>query len=75
MKQNIDAGDVPPRRLVLKFAIVLAGLTQVQLAKAAGISPAKLSRIIGGHVCPTNAERKNIAKVLRAREKELFPEA
>jgi transcriptional regulator with XRE-family HTH domain len=60
---------------ILKMTIFESGKTQLTIAKRAGLSAARLSRIIHGH--PPEAtpdEKKALAKVLRRSVHELFSE-
>lgn len=55
----------------LKLAI-LDRSTQTEVAKKAGLSESRLSRIIRGHYAPTDDEKKALARVLRKPVHELF---
>lgn len=58
----------------LKMAIMARGTTQIAVAKKAGLSEARLSRIIHGHDEPTENEKTALAKALRCKVQELFSE-
>ena len=64
-----------PKNLSLKFAILESGLTQIAVAKAADIHDSRLSRIVNGHDDPSDAEIKALARVLKRKPVQLFPEA
>jgi len=58
--------------LGLKLKMLQRGIRQTRMAVAMGWDPAKLSRIVNEVVPPSDAERKSIAKYLKASEDELF---
>lgn len=59
----------------LKMAIFESPDTQTTVAKRAGLSESRLSRIIHGHSPePSDDEKKAIAKALRRKVQELFAE-
>lgn len=60
--------------LTLKMAIAAKGTTQTVVAKRAGISEARLSRIIHEHQQPSEDEKSAIAKALRLKVHDLFSE-
>jgi len=64
-----------PKNLALKIAIVESGRTQIEVAKEGDIPESRLSRIINGHDEASDAERKAIARILKRKARELFPEA
>lgn len=64
-----------PKNLALKVAIVKSGMLQVDIAEAIDMHDTKLSFIVNGRREPTDAERKAIARVLKRKVAELFPEA
>jgi transcriptional regulator with XRE-family HTH domain len=57
----------------LKVAILERGRTQIEVAHRTGIAESRLSKIVRGHVEPTKAERRCIAKELGADEASIFP--
>ena len=61
--------------LPLKIAIVESGRSQLELAKATDMHESRLSHIVNGHRDPSDAERKALARVLRRKIADLFPEA
>jgi transcriptional regulator with XRE-family HTH domain len=64
-----------PKNLALKIAIVESGLSQIEVAKAVDLHESRLSHIINGHREPSEAERKALARVLKRKPAQLFPEA
>lgn len=64
-----------PKNLALKIAIVESGLSQVDVAEAVDLHESRLSQIINGRREPSDAERKAIARVLKRKPAQLFPEA
>ena len=62
-------------RATLRDAIFRSGRSQREIARAAGIGEAELSRIVRGRMNPTPEEQKAIAKVLRQDPVQLFSEA
>jgi transcriptional regulator with XRE-family HTH domain len=67
--------ETMPRNLALKIAIVESGLSQVEVAKAAGIHPSKLSQFVNGHRVASDAERRILARVLKRKPTQLFEAA
>jgi transcriptional regulator with XRE-family HTH domain len=65
--------SVPEMNLSLKMLIVKRRMSQVAIARKTGISESRLSRIVHGHDEPTAAEKQAIARVLRAKVVDLFP--
>ena len=59
----------------LAIAILDSGKPQIVIAKKAGIHETRLSKIVNGHLEPTDDERKVLARVLRRRVVDIFPEA
>jgi len=59
-------------RYQLKMAVVRLGVPQYVVAKRAGLSETRLSRIVQGRLQPTPDERRRLARVLGASENELF---
>lgn len=51
------------------------GLTQRQLARAIDTTPARVSRIIRGHLNPSPRERAKVSRVLGIPSWRLFPNA
>lgn len=64
-----------PKNLALKIAILESGSSQIEVAKASGIHESRLSRFVNGHYEPNDAERKALARVLKRKAAQLFPEA
>lgn len=50
-------------------------LTQLQAARLVGMQMLRWNRIENSYIDPTPAERRAIAKALKAKADELFPEA
>ena len=48
----------------LKFAVIKSGKTQIEIAREAKIQEYKLSKIVNGHIKPTESEIRKIAIVL-----------
>jgi transcriptional regulator with XRE-family HTH domain len=57
----------------LKIALFRQGLRQMDLARLVQADPARISRILRGHVRPRPRERARIARVLRLPSWQLFP--
>lgn len=64
-----------PKNLALKIAIVESERSQVEIAKDADIPESRLSKLVNGHDEPTDTERKSLAKILKKKPAQLFPEA
>lgn len=60
--------------LALKMAILKSGKTQARIAQNIGIGDARLSRIVQGYEEASDAEKQAIAKQIKARVSELWPE-
>lgn len=60
--------------ITLKVAIVQSGQAQVEIAKAARMHESKLSKIVNGHLLPTEDEAALIAAAIGRQVSELFPE-
>jgi len=63
-----------PKNIALKIAIVESGLSQVDIAEAADLHESRLSHIVNGRRDANDAERKVLARVLKRRVTQLFPE-
>ena len=59
----------------LKIAILDYQEPAWRVAKQAGISDSKLSKIVNGYILPTEDEMNRLAQVLGKGREELFPEA
>ncbi len=59
----------------LKIAIIAAGRPQYELARVAGLSETRLSRLATGRVQPSADERRVLAEALGVAISQLFPEA
>ena len=57
----------------LKVTLFRLGISQAELAQRIESTPARVSRIIRGHVRPGARERARIARVLRVPSWQLFP--
>jgi len=66
---------MPKKNLALKIAIVESGLSQVDIAEAADLHESRLSQIINGRRQARDAEQKALARVLKRKPTQLFPEA
>jgi transcriptional regulator with XRE-family HTH domain len=64
-----------PKNLALKIAILESGFSQLEVAKAADIPESRLSHLVNGHREPSDAEARILARVLKRKPKQLFPEA
>ncbi len=60
--------------LALKVAIVTSGFTQRAVAQKAGMSELRLSQLVNRRIPVTADDKRLLAKVLRRRQSELFPE-
>jgi len=67
--------EIMPKNLALKIAIIESGRSQVDIAKEVGLHDTKLSFIVNGHREASPAERKALARVLKRKQADLFPEA
>ena len=63
---------VAKRNLALKVAILHSGRTQRATAERLGMDETRLSKLIAGKGCPTESERKALARAVRRPEAELF---
>lgn len=63
-----------PKNLALKIAIIESGRSQIETAHAAGLHESQLSHLVNGHRVPSDAERKALARVLKRKPAQLFPE-
>ena len=63
-----------PKNLALKIAIIESGLSQVDVAEAIDVHDTHLSRIVNGRREASESERKALARVLKRKAAELFPE-
>ena len=57
----------------LKTALFASETTQLTISQKTGIQEARLSKIVRGHVEPSDTERKLIARALRKPVADLFP--
>jgi transcriptional regulator with XRE-family HTH domain len=57
----------------LKTAIFSSGTTQTAVSQKTGIHESRLSRIVRGHIDPTNDEKRAIARALRRQVSDFFP--
>lgn len=64
-----------PMNMALKIAIVESQLSQVDIAEAAEIHESRLSQIVNGRRKPNPAEQKTLARLLKRKAADLFPEA
>lgn len=62
------------KNLALRIAIIESGLTQADVAEAVDMHDTKLSMIVNGRREPSDAERKAIARILKRKASELFPD-
>ena len=62
-------------RTKLKSAMLESGKTQYTIAREAGMSETRLSRIVMDRLEPTTAERQRLARVLKVAQSALFPGA
>ncbi len=60
---------------VLKHLLIDYPEPAWRVAKQAGISDSKLSKIVNGYILPTEEEMNRLAQVLGKGREELFPEA
>ena len=65
---------VPPVRRALKVRLAELDLSQIQLAYAINRDSGQVSKWIRGWADPPPEVKKDIARVLRSRVEELFPE-
>jgi transcriptional regulator with XRE-family HTH domain len=61
------------RLLRLKFALFQKQISQAQLAREIGRTPAHVSRIVRGRVKPRARDRRRISSFLGISEAQLFP--
>ena len=64
-----------PKNKHLVIAMLDREVTQIEVAKKAGLSESRLSRIVNGHDAPTRNEKESIAKALRRPVDAVFPSA
>ena len=65
---------MPTKNLALKIAIVESGMSQFDVAEAAKLHDSYLSMLVNGRRQPSDAVRKAIARVLKRKVGELFPQ-
>ena len=63
-----------PTNYALKLAIIQTAWKQKSVAEAMGISPGRLSKIVGGFARPTEGEKNHLARILGKTREELFME-
>lgn len=59
--------------MTLRETRFLKGLNQYDLSLRTGISQSKISLMENGYVVPREDEKKKIAKVLRCKVEDIFP--
>lgn len=59
----------------LKVVLDSKGISQLDLYKQTGISPASLSNIVTGRLIPYDGWKKRISEALDVSEQEIFPES
>lgn len=64
-----------PMNLALKFALIESGKKQIVVANEIGIDESTLSKIVNGHMDASDDVKRSLAKVLRKKVDQLFPEA
>lgn len=62
------------RRIAMRVRRAALDLTQVKAARLAGLTMLRYSRIETGYYDPTPDEQRAIAKALKAKRGDLFPE-
>lgn len=60
--------------VALKVAIIEAGWVQIELANKLGIHESTFSKIVNGHLEPSDEQKQAIARVLGRTVDQLFPE-
>jgi hypothetical protein len=58
--------------LQLKISILQSPWTAKIIAESAGLTPGRLSKIVGGYSRPTKSEKTRIASILQRPEMALF---
>lgn len=66
---------MPKKNLALKIAILESGRSQVEIAADADLHESRLSQLVNGRRRASDAERKTLARILKRRPAQLFPEA
>ncbi len=56
----------------LKRAILRSGLKQLAIAERAGIDMVRLSKIVNGHIQPSEREKFKIAEAIGIEEQKIF---
>jgi transcriptional regulator with XRE-family HTH domain len=64
-----------PKNIALKIAILHSGLSQIEVATLIGVDEAIISKFVNGHRTPTEEQLKALARVLKRKPEQLFPEA
>lgn len=59
----------------LKSKILEQGLSQLQVARDAGVSDSYLSKVVNGWIEPPNEIKARLASVVGCAVKEIFPES
>ena len=60
--------------MALKIAFIESGRSQIEVAGETGIHESRLSKIVHGHLDPSDDEQKALAKALRRTRTQLFGE-
>ena len=58
--------------LRLKFSILKSGLSQIQIARITKIQESKLSKIVNGHIEPSEDEKRRVARALNVNMTTIF---
>jgi len=64
-----------PKNIALKIAIIESRLSQVDIAEAVDLHESRLSQIVNGRRAPNDVERKALARILKRKPADLFPES
>jgi transcriptional regulator with XRE-family HTH domain len=67
--------ETMPKNKALKIAIIESELTQFEVAEAIDVHETRMSQIVNGRREPSEVERKAIARILKRKATDLFPEA
>lgn len=63
-----------PRTTPLKLAILASGMTQLEVAAKVGLAQSVLNMIVNGHKEPSPEQARELARVLRKAQRDIFVE-
>jgi len=61
-----------PKTTPLKLAIMRSGMTQLEIAGKTNLAQSVLNLIVNGHKQPTSEQARDISRILRIPQRDLF---